>query len=635
MADMENNSNPQATMEMKLASPELSDATSLSSLLSAYQMIPSESEEAARREAFSLIEKVLLGSTDEQKTTVSSIPMVVVPVGSYALGVWTEGSNIDCLCIGSISEDTFFKLARQRIRKAAPLGVRLVRKVEAGFGRSLGLSVIGVQINMQYCPASNVVIRWDELPQLASSDPIFNLPVLSLRRLKQFRDVDHISKNVPDPVVFRVAYRCIKLWALRRGIYSSTYGYLNSTHIAIMLFVVCRRIIEVKSATAADIVATFFHHYANFNWANDMVFDELFHGGRPQYQRPISDSMVIIGFYPPHINLAHSVSVSSVGTVITELKLASQTLSIDQMTWSRFFGPLTIHVDEPLLAAGATEFLMSYPSYVQVDMRYWGRTPARGKSLLDWLESRCVSFVDDIYRAIGTMFQVRIWPHRFTPTGALEGDIDYHGYYLIGISRHPHIGIEQGLSREGRQTTKAALQATISRFEDRLFSDTKYQESSSSWIGVNLVGPDEVKSLKLDGKVWGDHIIEEQDDSDDEFDPKLDSSIPTKPTARRSTTPSQAVSGNKLRPASHVLNRLRWDRNLDPSDYIVGYDDRFLGAKEMGLERWKTDQTDEEFIPQHRILYFKKRSDGGVVWERRRRVDLVFGSGASGDSVGG
>lgn len=60
-----------------------------------------------------------------------------------------------------------------------------------------------------------------------------------------------------------------------------------------------------------------------------------------------------------------------------------------------------------------------------------------------------------------------------------------------------------------------------------------------------------------------------------------------------------------------------------------------MGAMETGLEKWKTEQTDDEFIPQHRILYFRKKgNDGGegegeVVWERATRVDRVFGSGAS------
>jgi uncharacterized protein (UPF0248 family) len=66
---------------------------------------------------------------------------------------------------------------------------------------------------------------------------------------------------------------------------------------------------------------------------------------------------------------------------------------------------------------------------------------------------------------------------------------------------------------------------------------------------------------------------------------------------------------------------------MDSGDYIVGYDDRFLGAKERALDLWKSEQTDEEFIPQHRILYFKRKSTGVVVWDRHTRKDEVFGSG--------
>lgn len=54
---------------------------------------------------------------------------------------------------------------------------------------------------------------------------------------------------------------------------------------------------------------------------------------------------------------------------------------------------------------------------------------------------------------------------------------------------------------------------------------------------------------------------------------------------------------------------------------------------EKALDTWKSEQTDEEFIPQHRILYFKRKSDATIVWERRTRLDLLFGSGSGGSST--
>ena len=32
-------------------------------------------------------------------------------------------------------------------------------------------------------------------------------------------------------------------------------------------------------------------------------------------------------------------------------------------------------------------------------------------------------------------------------------------------------------------------------------------------------------------------------------------------------------------------------------------------------------------IPQHRIVYFKRVSDGEIIWDKRKKIDLVFGSG--------
>lgn len=149
--------------------------------------------------------------------------------------------------------------------------------------------------------------------------------------------------------------------------------------------------------------------------------------------------------------------------------------------------------------------------------------------------------------------------------------------------------------------------------------------------------PTEVKSLRLDDCEWGDYTAdlvpdsdaeEDIDEDEDTFDQKpIQRILPQKP--KPTTAP---LSTSKLRPASDVLNRLRWDPSLDPGDYMIGYEDRFLGVRETSLSNWKTEQTDEEFIPQHRILYFKRKGgndgQGEIVWERMTRLDKLFGSGA-------
>lgn len=55
---------------------------------------------------------------------------------------------------------------------------------------------------------------------------------------------------------------------------------------------------------------------------------------------------------------------------------------------------------------------------------------------------------------------------------------------------------------------------------------------------------------------------------------------------------------------------------------------------EMDVSAWKggvADFTDEEWIPQHRIMYFRKKGDeeGRRVWDRATRLDRLFGSGVA------
>jgi 2'-5' RNA ligase len=146
-------------VQARCASESLVEVVSLTSALDARHMFPTEEEAQCRKEAFSIIKEVILGSSNDEDTKASEIPMVMVPVGSYALGVWTTASDIDCLCIGSISSKTFFKLARQRIHRAEAHSVRLLRRVEASTGTMFELSVNGISMDLQYCPAAQVVER--------------------------------------------------------------------------------------------------------------------------------------------------------------------------------------------------------------------------------------------------------------------------------------------------------------------------------------------------------------------------------------------------------------------------------------------------------------------------------------------
>jgi len=76
-----------------------------------------------------------------------------------------------------------------------------------------------------------------------------------------------------------------------------------------------------------------------------------------------------------------------------------------------------------------------------------------------------------------------------------------------------------------------------------------------------------------------------------------------------------------------VLSRIQWDPVYKSEDFIIGYLERFEGIKETPLDLWLKESTEEDFIPQHRIKYFKKTPSEEVLWSRDDRIDKVFRSG--------
>jgi uncharacterized protein (UPF0248 family) len=201
-------------------------------------------------------------------------------------------------------------------------------------------------------------------------------------------------------------------------------------------------------------------------------------------------------------------------------------------------------------------------------------------------------------------------------------------------------GLEWAVGSEPTDTDRSrsaqvTLRDILSRFEERIHGDVKYYDSKVSWMAANVVPLGELGTLQLDRRIWveqgeGDTDPDE-DDGDDASDSEVEAAADAADGLGGTRTPQAPVvkpgGQKKLRTAADVMNRLRWDGSLDSSDYVVGYEDRFLGPREKALDQWKSEQTDEEFIPQHRILYFRRKSDGVLVWDRKARRDDLFGSG--------
>lgn len=231
---------------------------------------------------------------------------------------------------------------------------------------------------------------------------------------------------------------------------------------------------------------------------------------------------------------------------------------------------------------------------------------------------------------------LRLWPARFT-LNEEDGAIDqqYEGCYLVGLKKLDN-SKKDVLTDYERRRGQEVLRACLDRFQNQIRNDEKYFDPGSSWVTVDHVGQSDLGNLRQDTSEWGIDTGKEASDVLSQTDQTI--SEPTESTSEVIISPPKIENADnltfstrpgkarKLRPASDVLHRLRWDPCIDSSSYVIGYEDRFLGIRETALDTWKTEQTDEEFIPQHRIMYFREK-DGLVVWDRREKKDEIFGSG--------
>ncbi|KAK1254469.1 hypothetical protein MKX08_008464 [Trichoderma sp. CBMAI-0020] len=611
-------SGPKFQVNLHKAALSLGNFEELKASLVSSGQFPTTAEANLRKEAIDLLQKILIeeDATTAAAETRSKVQLVLIPVGSFGLGVWTDLSDIDCLCVGNISTRVFFNLAVKKLRKASAEGVKILRRVMANTGTMLELEIRGIKFDLQYCAAAAIAQGYPDVLKRPSSDPVFTLPLQTLAKLKPARDLFYLRRSIPDMTKYRVAHLFVKSWAQSRGFYAAKYGMLGGIHISSMLVPICKALAnESEVVSTADILTTFFQHYSKFNWETGIVFDPFYHLGL-KYHRTFREPLCLLGWHGPSLNAASTASISTVNALTSELTRAAALFHQQDMTWSKFLGLEQSATPLTLIEKGAADFLDSYRSYIKISARYWGSSQQKGRKYLGWLESR---FADE------------------DPTNSTDDQTsELNACYLIGLKWDENVSDK---STTSLAAAEGNVHVILQEFESRIQRDEKYFDTESCWMSASLSRRSSLGSVRLapsqlyayyaaDSDLDEDVDPEELDESDSDIsgankDSRATESDSSKPLLKAIKPPG----AGKLRSAIDALNRIRWDVSMDSSDYLVGYEDRFLGAQEKALDSWKAEQTDEEFIPQHRILYFKRKSDGVIVWDRRSRVDTIFGSG--------
>ncbi|KAF3909976.1 hypothetical protein ABW20_dc0108024 [Dactylellina cionopaga] len=660
-----------ATAMLELPTTPLKD-DDLRTLLIENNSFPSQTEIQVRHRAIQSLEACLKGFDSlSPSTTESTFQLRLVPVGSFGLGTYDPTSDIDCLVVGNISTSLFWRVTKQRIKKwrgkAADdsstaandaLSVKIVRYVNANIPMLILLVGDKVRIDLQYCTAVRIVEEWDSIPSAPINSPLFNLTVATLKKLQAYRDMLFILNNVPNLATFRLAYRLLKLWATKRGVYSSKFGFLGGVHVTLLLARVA--ILLPARASASQLIVAFFKEYAAWDWTKDMV--TMPNTGRiVRYQRATRDRMVVLTITTPAVNVASNATLHTVRTLSAELEQAAAKLDVNA-SFAEIAGAFGDSGKNISSAVG--EFLEGgFNRYVKVDVQFWGTNRQGGRALVGWVESRIVGLLTELQRQTPGL-TARVWPGRFhevpVKSGEEEGKknveedekTEMRGFYLLGLAPVP--GSTAEMSKEEKRNGEAAFAAVLRNFETAVRNKDKFDEKDS-WVTVSCVKHDgmvteaghvveEDKTMVWDGgeaDEEGDSIPDDEDSEDEEENEMVETLLgeggndddffgsTAKKNKKKNAVAVQQKTGPtpKLRPSIEVFNRIKWDNKYDAASYVIGYEDRFRGVLEIGVDKWKTEMSDEEFVPMHRVVYFRDRKTGEVVWDREKRVDRIFGSG--------
>ncbi|KAJ3381190.1 hypothetical protein HDU84_005286 [Entophlyctis sp. JEL0112] len=565
---------------------DLRNDAAANEFLSMEGSIPSAASVAIRHEALQIL-KVFLGSLFSQ----SSIKLV--PVGSFALNTFGPESDVDVLCVGPVSAPDFF--ASLRSASAWPNQCRLLRIVDDAKVPIAVVSVLSVQVDMQY------VAR---IPGIG-----MQMNVHARMSLAAHRDTLMIRERVAAcgpraASTFRLAARVLKLWASRRLVTGpAAFGFPCSFALTVLL----ARVAD-QSTSASALVKRFFAEYAARNW--------LAQGGAVWWDsadKPISAKDHVVDDKTPMVVMSPSSTSDGVAVNVCRNAVRSS-----RDAWLREVARAHALDGDFHAICAAPDLLRAFAFFINIEIS--GTSPLKLARLKKLVELRFISLVVDAQRRCPSV-SLRPIPEWFF---AAENDPETSANLLVGLEKKEDLL----LSVDDKRQALATLDNVLLQFETDISRREDYV--AGMWLHAARVPQKAVDGFLASPT---SAVVEEplappsaQSRDDGDCQPRRQFSLPPAPAGGA----AQLRAKSKLRSSEDVFNRILWDTAFEQDYFVVGYMDRFTGMQEVPFAEFaasRADQQGDEWIPFHRVWYFKQVKDAQelVVWDRKNKIDLVFG----------
>ena len=221
----------------------------------------------------------------------------------------------------------------------------------------------------------------------------------------------------------------------------------------------------------------------------------------------------------------------------------------------------------------------------------------------------------------------------------------YEGYYLLGLdTENPGVDIPAAREVLGRWHQELAYSALTKKAQVHI--NVLLHDRLSDLEQLNLepctrIWPRPILRAESNGQ-----IVEEEDSdsfSNPGKNPKKDKNnhsfrkrdgkgqtttvkVPEVGKVNAAEKHDNSKKSSPLRRAKYIISRLRTDNKYDVDEFVVGYRDRHSERLlEKAVVDWVTETTDQDWIPEHKIEYFKQNRGGEVeiVWEKASKLDKI------------
>lgn len=240
-------------------------------------LVPSPEEELKRMHVIGKLKQIVLAWIKKvawqrrfPKQQIAATCATILTYGSYGLGVHGSESDIDALCVApcfaTIAEDFFIVLRNMLASMPEVSEIHCVKDAKVPLMR---FKFDGILVDFPY--AQLKVVSVPENVDILNPFFLRNIDETSWKSLSGVRANKRILQLVPNLENFQSMLRCVKLWAKRRGVYGTLFGFLGGVHLAILAAFVCQM---HPNTSLNTLISSFFKTFASWPWPTPVILQD-------------------------------------------------------------------------------------------------------------------------------------------------------------------------------------------------------------------------------------------------------------------------------------------------------------------------------------------------------------------------